>query len=139
MISPRIRLLLAAALFFGWLGYLGYAALNKSHEPRVSIAAIAAAKTLVVVDLTSGPGGKPVTHVKGETVDGKPFEANITNLAEAHGYVQPGKYLLLLGPDGDDYAVVGSPSSPGYSAHRDSPTIYPWNRDVQAQVQKLRR
>ncbi|MDB5308667.1 MAG: hypothetical protein JWO38_2869, partial [Gemmataceae bacterium] len=36
MTSGRIRLLVAFTLFAGWLGWLGYAALTKSHAPVVS-------------------------------------------------------------------------------------------------------
>lgn len=140
MTWAKVRLALALAAFAGWLGYLGYAALTKSHEPRVSIAAIAAAKLQVIADVTAGPDGKPAAHVKGVVLgDNKDFEGDIVNLAPAHGFTGPGKYLLLLEPFGKDYRLVLPPRSPGYERPlSDIPTIYPWLPDVQAQMAKLK-
>ena len=48
--SRRLRLIVAATLFVGWLAYLGYAALTKNHGPVISRAQAAACKYAVVAD-----------------------------------------------------------------------------------------
>jgi hypothetical protein len=145
MTGAKVRLLLAAALFLGWLGWLGYAALTKSRGPVVSRAAAAAATHPVVARLTAGEEGEPVTKV--EVV--KPLRADgpaagtaveVANLAAADGYTGAGEYLLLLteARGGDGYAVAGRQRSPGYEqVGGGRPVIYPWTPEVEAQARRL--
>jgi len=138
MNGAKVRLGLALAAFLGWLGYLGYTALSRSQEPRVSQAALAAAKIAVVADLVSDHEGKLGAKVKGTTLgDSKPFEGTVANLNQVRGYSGAGKYLLLLEPDGPDHRLVTLPRSPGHDRSRlDATTIYPWSPGVQAQLAK---
>ncbi|QJX01045.1 hypothetical protein [Frigoriglobus tundricola] len=71
----------------------------------------------------------------------------VTNLPACHGFSEPGEYLLLLNKDDGAtldghpvYTVVGQQRSPG--ADLDGvgpPVIYPWNADVEKQVQRVTR
>lgn len=158
--SPRWRLILASAALLGWLSYLGYAALTKSHGPIVSHAQAAAAASVVVAEVVLDPAGRPDSRVKVVETrkEGSPAagsEITVANLTEASGFTGPGRYLLYLtqpdvavvrvGPDGAPvqsfaYSIVGQQRSPGNDlAGVGKPLIYAWNEDVRKQDEKLRR
>ena len=148
--TPRVRLLVAAALFVGWLGWLGFTAVTKSRAPVVSRAQAAGADAVVVADLTAGEDGAPaaVATVIESLREGGPAAGSIVvaNLPKASGYSGPGKYLLLLNKDAPDgpplYRLTGQQRSPGADmADVGPPRIYPWTDktadDMRKQVKKL--
>jgi hypothetical protein len=147
MIGARVRLALAAALFFGWLGLLGYTAYNKSRAPIVSRAQAAATPVAVRAKLTDGGDGRPAPRAEvlaKLTASGPPAgPILVPNLPNASGFAGTGEYLLLLSPavslDGaDTYRLTGQQRSPG--ADLDGvgpPKIYEWSADVEAQVRRL--
>lgn len=145
--SPRLRLVAAAALFLGWIGWLGYAAATKSRGPVVSRAQAAVATHAVVAGVRSPAGGKPsaratVSEVLAGTGLTAPGEIEVANLPEAHGFDGDGDYLLLLRSDPvtGGFVVVGQQRSPGYElAGAGQPHIYRWSDDVRGQVNKLLR
>ena len=155
MNGAKLRLIVAAALFLGWLSWLGYAAVAKNRGPVVSKVQAAAASQPIAAELTAGSDGKPEPQVKviESFTEGSPAsgtELYVANLAEAKGFEGPGEYVLLLNPDvaarvfpvnGKDlrlYSVVGLQRSPGYElAGTGSPTIYKLTNEVRAQVKKL--
>jgi len=145
IISKRMRLFVALSLFIAWMGYLGYAALTKSHSPIVSHAQAAAAEVAVVADVEADQDGKPAMKVKVvETLlTGGPQAGTslfVVNLPDARGFEGPGQYLLLLIPDLPQYYVVGQIRSPGNDlANVGKPAIYRWNDDVRKQYEKLHR
>ncbi len=119
--TPRVRLIIATALFVGWLGWLGFTALTKSRAPVVSRAQAAGATVPVVVELTTGEDGRevfllrqhqpfPTPHkekadrpaivaaVVESFNDGpeKGIQIAVTDLPNCTGYTGPGQYLLLL-------------------------------------------
>lgn len=152
----RIRLIVAAALFLGWLGWLGYTTLAKNHGPVVSKAQAAGATNPVVAEVTA-VGGKPQPEVKvieplKKDAGPKPGTAVlVANINEVHGFDGEGTYLLLLGTqpnaraipvDGKElqpYLVVGQQGSPGYESLAGSgpPMIYRWTPQVEGQARKL--
>jgi hypothetical protein len=115
------------ALLVGWLSWLGYTALTKSHAPIVSRAQAAAATMAVRAKVTTGNKDlratfvraplKTQTELKGE--DDKPAfivtvvepltpnappkdtQIRVANLPRCNGYTGEGEYLLLLARDGD--------------------------------------
>src|SRR5437762_6947573 len=99
--SRRWRLILAAAAFIGWLSYLGYAALTKNRGPVISQAQAAAAKHVIVADVTTDDNGKPLRRVKvieALSQDGPASgaEIDVENLSAAtdkSGFTGPGPYL----------------------------------------------
>ena len=151
----KARLILTAALFLGWLAWLGYAALAKNRGPVVSHVQAAAAAQVVVAELSAGAEGKPAPEVKVSEAftKGSPAagtELYIVNLAEAKGFDGPGQYLLLLtgnstgraipinGKDVLLDSVVGLQRSPGYElAGTGSPMIYKMSNEVRAQAKTL--
>ena len=135
MTGRRLRLAAAAALLVGWLGWLGYTALNKHRGPVVSKAQ-AAATTLAVVAVVPGGDGAQTVEVK-EVLSGTRPEGQltVTNLADSVGYEGAGEYLLLLSKGrGDTFAVVGPLRTPGYDA-AGVPTVYKWTPAVRAQAE----
>jgi hypothetical protein len=149
MTGKRIRLVLAATAFFGWILWLAIAVRGNGKVPVVSRAQLTAASCLVVADVTitdqnlvaprvtvssvvSGPGvnaGDVVTVV------------NLPKAIAAGTYAVPvaGPHLIPLAktPDGF-WKVAGLPPSPGYNlADPDRPLIYPWNDDVKRQLRRL--
>ncbi len=147
MTGAKVRLALAAALFFGWMALLGYTAFNKSRAPIVSRAQAAGTLVAVRAKLTDGGDGRPapqadaLANVTGEGP--KPGPILVPNLPNAIGFAGTGEYLLLLVPevslDGTDtYRVTGQQRSPG--ADLDGvgpPKIYAWSADVEAQARRL--
>jgi hypothetical protein len=141
--NPKARLALAAALFLGWIGWLGYAAAVKSRGPVVSRAQAAVATHAVVAQVRAQADGTPPARVKvGEVLAGPGLtagsEIEVTNLPDAVGFDGDGDYLLLLrDPAAGGFAIVGQQRSPGYElAGAGKPLIYKWSEDVRGQVKR---
>lgn len=142
--GARLRLIVAAALFVGWLGWLGVTALTKTRAPAVSHAQAAGADAAVVVRLEAGEGDAPTTAATVEeplTASAPTGTIIVTNLPKASGYTGPGKYLLLLSkesPDGPPlYRITGQQRSPGADiADVGPPRIYPWTDATAADIRK---
>jgi hypothetical protein len=145
MTGPRVRLIVAAVLLAGWLGWLGYAALSKNRGPVVSRAQAAAATNPVVAEVAAGPDGKPATTATVvEPLTGRGpvagAEVEVANLPDAAGYDGPGAYLLLLVPrrGAESFAVAGQQRSPGYDlAGVGPPKVYRWTDEVRAQARRV--
>jgi len=153
--SRRWRLILAAAAFVGWLGYLGYAALTKDRGPVISRAQAAAATHPVVAEVEAGPDGAPtgkatVVEALSGNSPAKGTALFVTNLPAAQGFDGPGEYLLLLVPDtrphfarpegpiGAPFAIVGQLRSPGNDLSGvGRPFVYRWTDSVRRQYEKL--
>lgn len=146
--SGRLRLAAAAALFFGWLALLGYAALTKSRAPTVSRAQAAGAAVALRVKLAAGADGRP--DPRGEVVEcltpGGPAPGTavaVLYLGGATGFAGPGEYLLLVNPVAatdatPTYALAGPQRSPGGSAEgTGGDRVYPWSPEVEAQARRL--
>lgn len=150
MSFARLRLIVAALLFFGWLGWLAYAVSQKGTVQIVSRAQTTGAPLWVVATITVGPDGLPNVKatvketLKGDAITGEIEVANLRSalipVASADGTRTPiaGDYLLALERVGDrTYRVAGLPRSPGYEAREAaSPLIYPWTDDVRKQIGK---
>ena len=153
MTFARIRLVVAAALFLGWLGYLGYAVSRKGTVQIVSRAQLTAASVLVVAKIESSPDGTPsslatVVQVLGDPTDKPSGAIEVLNLPSAatplpvvgESRVPPaGEYLIPLVKAGEKaYRIAGLPKSPGLEAVTpDRPLVYPWADDVRAQLRTL--
>lgn len=143
MMSRRVFLVAAAAVFFGWLAWLGVAALGKNRGPVVSRAQAAGATHPVVAALTGDPApDREATVTEPLTPAGPAAGATVAvgRLSEAAGYTGPGEYLLLLTKDatGDGYAVAGRQRSPGYEGGAaEGQVVYRWTPAVRAQAKNL--
>jgi hypothetical protein len=142
-VSPRIRLIVAAVLFAGWMAWLGYAALTKSRGPVVSRSQAAAATDVVEASIAGGNDGKPaaievVESFKGGLTAGTKVE--VVNLTESDGFAGDGRYLVLLVKDrtSDAYRVAVPPRSPGYEFTA-RPRVYPWSEEIRKQSEVLFR
>jgi hypothetical protein len=134
MSRGKLRLAVAAALFVGWLGWLGYTAANKYRGPVVSKSQAAAATLAVVAKVPAGDGPRVVELT--DVLHGPMPEGPVTvsNIGDSIGFDGPGEYLLLLARGrGDTFAVVGPLRTPGYD-QAGAPTVYPWTPAVCAQA-----
>jgi len=154
MTLARVRLVVAAVLFVGWLAWLGYAVSRKGTVQIVSRAQLTAATHLVVAEVAAGEDGQPLPRVRvvevlqapdgdrpaGELdVEKLPAAATPLPVAGESRTPPPGEYLLpLVKTDAGRFRIAGLPASPGYAATNfDRPRIYPWTPDVQAQLRKM--
>jgi hypothetical protein len=149
--NPVSRALLAmtAVTLFGWFAWLSYAALTKSHDPTISRAQAARSDGVpVVAKVTADEKGTPamkVTVVESLKPDGprKDSTLMVLNLPSANGFVKEGMYLLLLTPDPlafpADSPIFHLVGQRGTFADSDTPAIYPWTPDVEAQARRLFR
>jgi len=150
MTGARIRLVLAALAFVGWLSWLAVAVAQKDNLERVSRAQLTEAKLLVVAEVRTGPDGLPLNKVRivqslhpNGPIAGTEIE--IANLPAAALPSKPfpgaGTYLLPLVPEelGSRFRIAGLPRSPGYErqANPERPNIYPWSADVKTQLKTL--
>lgn len=149
-----LRLVLAVALFTGWMGYLGYLALNRYHGPIVSHIQAAAAQVAVVAEVGATTDGKPdrtATINEVLTAPAAGLEQGrklfIANLEVARGFEGPGQYLLLLeGGDVRPFALV-QPHTAGTSYRWNDgvdrpvpqPVIYRWSNEIRKQFEALAR
>lgn len=132
MTRQKVFLWVAAALFLGWIGYLGYAvAYHRLNPPDiVSRSQLTAAEFVVVAEVTV-EDGKPAQKVKvvqrlkhsndanDATGPQKDDAITVTNLPQARppsneGAIGPGQYLLFVVPDGLQSGNDPGPSKPTY-------------------------
>lgn len=149
MTGARIRLIVAALAFAGWMAWLAAAVLDKGHVDPVSRAQLTEATILVVAKIEPNADGKPNSPVKvvrkiGSTGPAEGSEIEIENLLKAEipgkGFPGDGEYLLpLVSREGIIFSIAGLPRSPGYEAVSNPlhPAIYPWNDATQIQLKKL--
>jgi len=147
MRGARIRLIVAAALFLGWMVWLALAVADKGTVVPLSRAQLAEATVLVTAEV-SAVEGKPGTRVKvlmrlSATGPAEGTEIDIDNLPKAtvpgRNFPGEGIYLLPLVPrDGSGFGIAGLPRSPGYEAVTPAhPAIYPWSEATQSQLRAL--
>lgn len=146
-----VRLLVAALLFAGWLGYLVYLVVTFPRTPAGAALVLSRPQLLVSdLDVVGEVKGvdqpvKVVTVLYPEAEKGLAGqEIKVANLDQCKplprpeqkaadvpaDYQGPGLYLLPLrkAGDGPDYAVTPTPASPGYPPHGGRvgpPRIYP--------------
>jgi hypothetical protein len=153
MTFARLRLVLAAALFVAWLGWLAVAVRQKGTVQLVSRAQLTAATHLVVAEVRSAPDGRPDPKVtvrqvlRGPANDAPAGDVEVANLPKAATPLPvndtrtpaAGEYLLPLVKIGSGWRVAGLPPSPGYAGDPDParPLIYPWADDVKAQLRAV--
>ena len=147
MSFARIRLYIAAILFFGWLAWLGFAV---SQKGTVQIVSTAATHVVVgTVTLDASGRAEPKVQVKEvlRSLDADKIPGTIT-IGRVDKCVTPlavngsrdlaaGDYLFLLVKEGTTFRVAGLPRSPGIEATTpERPIAYPWTDDVKAQLRK---
>ena len=153
MTFARIRLVVAVAMFVGWLGWLAAAVYEARHAPDraalLSRSQLLAADTLVVAEVGIDPDdGLPATSAAVSEVargaSAKPGDTiTVLNLKSAlppgaEHFPGAGKYLLPLVSDGKTYRIAGLARSPGYEPTAGPrPRVYPWTDDTRAQLRGL--
>ena len=128
MTFPRARLIVSAALFLAWLGYLLVLVLLSRQTIVLSRSQFLAAPLWVIAEVSENEKEKGTPSDKALIVDvalprdrdklkGKPL--TILNLPQTgpQGFIGPGNYILPLQPlqPGGPFVVVMVPSSPGFT------------------------
>jgi hypothetical protein len=125
--AAKIRLIATAALFVGWLAWLGYTALAKNRGPVVSHVQAAAAAHVVVGEVKRGADDKPDPEV----IVVESLKAGSRENPLPRAIPIDGKELPM-------HSLVGMQRSPGYElSGTGSPTIYRMSNEVRAQAKKL--
>lgn len=159
MTVARVRLVVAAALFFGWLCWIAYLAYFKTHPVVVSRSQVMAADRYVVAKVNVEPGtgalSKQVTvkqdlHPQGDPLPGTITVTNLERAEIVGGGTQfepDAEYLLLLTPlpGGGAFELTPPPGRvyrpPPPNDRRTEPGrpyAYRWdNEDVRQQFQAL--
>lgn len=151
MTRARIRLIVTAVLFLGWISWLGYAVLQRGQTAVISRAQLTGATHLVVADVEMTSEGLPDTRAKVvEVLRGDGVKAGdsieVLNLPAARPpgageTPKSGPFLLALVSDGKTYRVAALPESPGYPATSyspsDRPPIYRWSEETRSQLRGL--
>jgi hypothetical protein len=151
MKAARLRLLLAALLFFAWIGWLAYLAAKVTLEPPLVLSrpqflvsnldVVAQVEqipdhddkltTVNVVQVYYPPGEKAL---EGKTIQ-------VAGLAGCHkDWKGPGQYIVPLVRSGDKYFVAAVPHSPGFPPAGEQPhrcRIYPANPQTLAQLKSI--
>jgi hypothetical protein len=146
MKAARIRLVVAAVLFVGWLGYLGFLALGHAQPPLLSHSQMLVATHFVKADVALDSAGKPerVVQVR-ESFGNRPVQDEkiaVDNLAEARvpgGKPKPltaaGTYLLLLRQTGPGrFEVVAATSGQRVDSLSQQYWVYPWSEEIERQL-----
>jgi hypothetical protein len=148
-----LRLILAAALFAAWMGYLSYLVYALPRPPVWSDKRIVLSQPQVLVSTVDVVGTVDVENgtVKVEDVlfplnaakPAKGEEIQVTNFDEVEpsveGKTNLGSCLLLLwtGNEGKSYQFVHIPRSPGYPGG--APRIYPADGETLAEYRKIHK
>jgi hypothetical protein len=150
MSKARLRLIIAAVLFCGWLGFLAFLAATASQPVILSRPQFLGADAHVVVQLTGGetPDNAATiervfwSHEEDSALkDG--LEIDIMGLEICHseqGWQGPGAYLLPLKKGmNNSYHLYPVPITPGYSPKDffERFRIYPATSEALRQLQQL--
>jgi hypothetical protein len=148
--SAKGRLILAATLFLGWIGYLAYLVIRTRDPIILSRPQFYAAKVHVIASLT-GDAEHPDARVTvkevlyaadgdKEKLAGKEVTVEALAVVSAdQGWDGPGDYLLPLEPRKDRYQLVPIPVSPTYAPPRpvERLRIYRATADTRAQWRQI--
>jgi hypothetical protein len=151
MKGAALRLMLAAVLFAGWLGYLAYLAVTAAHPIVLSRAQfqVSGLDVIAQIDATDSrptsivrvievPWPAAEKKLKGQTLA-------VQNLDLCEGWQGPGEYILPLSVVGENYEVTATPRSPGYPPARVPgersvlPRIYPLTSQTARQFDEIIR
>lgn len=142
----RLRLVVAALLFAGWIGWLAYLALTSSRPRLLSRPQFLVSQLDVVAVLKAGDHG-PSPDVQVEEIYWSslpPQElrstrvSNLSRLTAEDGWEGPGRYLLPLVKEHDHYRVASIPPSPGLDPRHERPRIYLVRPEMLEQLRVIR-
>ncbi len=141
-------LVITAAMFVAWIGYLAFLAATTTRPVVLRRPQFLESNLDVIAELTardSAPDDRVrVLHIHWpphgrENLTGK--EIRVDNLDECkdHGWVGPGKYILPLVEEGKSYRVASVPRSPGFNPFSRSggPWIYPLTAQTEHQLEHV--
>jgi hypothetical protein len=145
-------LVLTAALFLGWIGWLAYLVATARPPVVLSRPQFLASTVDVIGWVDARPDGRPNPEVRVREVHWPPegpekglTDTTITvhDLPERaeEGWTGPNFYILPLVKDGKDYRVARIPRSPGFEADTQGgrPRIYQETSQTHCQLEEVRK
>ena len=161
MPSPATRrwlLVVSAILFVAWIGYLLYLVIETARptvqlwppritksQPVVLSRPQLLISTLDVIADVQARNGQPEPDVTIEAVQWPPSQQDrpaqkqikVSNLVGCEGWKGPGRYILPLVKNGEEYRVARIPPSPGFEGGL--PRIYPATAETERQLQSIQK
>ena len=148
--SPRMRLLVAACLFIGWIGYLAYLVAITRHPVILSRPQFLVADVYVLAEL-DGSQDSPNRTIRVRKVywpkedadlEGKEITVDyLDKCGKDNGWIGTGNYIVpLTKKSADGYALTEIPLSPGFYPDIKTPNflrIYPATEQAQEQLMRL--
>jgi hypothetical protein len=151
MNGTRWRLVVAAAGFLGWIGWLTYLAATTTHPLVLSRSQFLQADFWVIAKVDGDqdhPSGRAeVVEVfwTRKNIGPKLKLIDVSNLPEVgnrNGWHGPGQYILplerLKGTGAESYTILPIPRSPGYQARSSEVRIYTDDSQTRGQLANMR-
>jgi len=122
MSAPKVRLLVTAALFLAWIGWLGYLAATTTKPEVISRSQFLVCDLFVIADLT-GTAERPDAMITVQETGGRQSTVlrsgsspTIANLPDVdRGWSGPGRYIVPLTHKRDGtWELTAVPITPGY-------------------------
>lgn len=146
--SARMRLIVAALLFAGWIGWIGYLALTTTRPIVLSRPQFLMSEFDVVAQLR-GDAKHPEpnividevlwsTNAAAKPASEKLDVVNLPLLTKDDGWQGAGVYIVPLVKEDSDYRVPAIPLSPGFSERQSRPRIYLRTPETIEQVRQIR-
>jgi len=138
-----VRLVVAATLFAGWIGWLVYLATTKNRPVVLSRPQLLISDLDVIAQVDDPKEKVVVKEVYAWRQKGDPpavgTALEVTNLDKClpPDWKGPGLYILPLRKAGDHYEVAPIPPSPGFSGL--PPRIYPRTDETFAQLKEIKK
>lgn len=149
VLSPKARLILAAALFLAWVGFLAFLALGTADPTVLSRPQFLVSTLDLIATVDQDSLGQPKTAIKVQEVHwskmGTPGvmggqQIDVVNLPAAEGWRGPGTYILPLVQKDGFYEVAPLPRSPGFAGtirQYNPPRIYLETHETRAQLDSI--
>ena len=149
MSGAKVRLIVAAILFFGWIGWLGYLAINFSRPVVVSRSQMMLATQIIRVKITIengvptqcesqlllGINAQNDRQIPSDTVPVEDIKDAL--LPNQKPLTESGTYLVPVRQIAQSYRVVSPPNSPEREGMRNRPIVYPDRPDVEARMRGM--
>jgi hypothetical protein len=152
--TQKLRLIVPACLFIGWIGYLAFlVSITRDpvilSRPQFLVADLYVIAELEPLTLKEGPE-RPSGKITVKEVAWPKAEASLVstdimvrglpNCEERNGWVGKGVYIVPVTKSGDDYFLTEIPLSPGF--HKNAETfnylrIYPSTPQAREQLGEL--
>src|SRR5262245_1750020 len=147
MNNARIRLVVTAVLFLGWIGWLAYLAATTTRPVVLSRPQFLVSTLDVIAQVEGDHPALTVTvvevHWPPGQEDWKGKVITVINLPACEGWHGPDTYILPLVKDGERFQVASLPTTPGYGSSAGAlpprERIYPLTAETRRQLDSIQK